>query len=1048
MQQPCTMNNQNNTKNSAAAHPQPFSINTNGAPVAETHKAVNRPASPADLVAAGDKLADVTAQLRVLYATAVKQVEAEYAATGRPYTPVTTDDKEAFAKIKKDHTTAAAAAALKKRLGWCFAGWQERGRNGDGLQYTGAVVLDIDGKREGLQYFFAGLAERLKTDPTAPEWIAVSGLSPSGYGVKLFCLTTNTDREKHEATARAMAAEFMQWVGATPTGVEVDPASYAVCYAQFLCSGWYEHPDPQPYTYNPDLDPPQPEKPKQVHTYQPHPTSAAQGNMTLFERYMELIQSTGTAIADSYEDWVKLGLGLAAEFGEAGRSYYHVISSMHYKYEANETERKYTDYVKNGKGRTGIGVFFKLCKQAGLSLKGTGRPVQAITTPKPQPAQTPEPAPVQAATTTGDLILEGLAGEYLYDTIRRTLGAEWYTQLLNTYIQAPTGRGKTYLISELAKHQKAIFAAPTRNIATQTAQGYGGGLCIGGVEEFVTAALSCTTYAAHPKLAPHIIAGDRLLVVDEAHELAAAGFMYNNTSKLINAAPNYKGLILLSATPLPTSHPAAAQLRKIVVKYPASNVKKYTRIEAPAAVDSVAAQAITAYRTGSKVAIFLNSKGERLHKLVSMLERVGKVVTFNASSDKAGEVYESITNAERLPECDFFITTSVIKTGTNIKGLERVTCIIADQLAAHDIEQFTARFRGADITCLHFAGERDPEEDKKTAKFNRDRVKWSILKVAEPTADWYNSDPAAAPDKATRRTVGRITGNTFVIQGENGTWQTCPTLIDNYLTEREMRAQMADPERMAAALNGYGWQVEEYTETATEAAPVGNFDKEAYRAQMVADAEYTIQQLQNVHTRAAELKRNLPTATDGGQHIRELYEHIEGDYNTDIALRLLQQLQAEHPDKLYKQHRCNTAAKQLEAARAYQLAAKAKQQRKALTPDQHTIHLIANTELTAAPSSELTELADKLHKTGKTRVRRTGVQVLHSVELFRPVHRTRTANGFLFTTGQHRYSDLDLTAAQAAPDPQPKAEPQAATVTGLQLCTTAHPTYIPEPVPF
>ncbi len=64
-----------------------------------------------------------------------------------------------------------------------------------------------------------------------------------------------------------------------------------------------------------------------------------------------------------------LVLLLAGEFGEAGRWYFHDISSLYPDYNKAESDRKYTECLKSDTGRTDIGTLFYLAKNEGIILK-------------------------------------------------------------------------------------------------------------------------------------------------------------------------------------------------------------------------------------------------------------------------------------------------------------------------------------------------------------------------------------------------------------------------------------------------------------------------------------------------------------------------------------------------------------------------------------------------------------------------------------------------------------------------------------------------------
>lgn len=71
----------------------------------------------------------------------------------------------------------------------------------------------------------------------------------------------------------------------------------------------------------------------------------------------------------NYLDWMKIGFALAS-LGEFGRELFHMVSSVSEKYNAHETDKKFTELLRSG-NRIGIGTFFHYCQQYGVLCDGT-----------------------------------------------------------------------------------------------------------------------------------------------------------------------------------------------------------------------------------------------------------------------------------------------------------------------------------------------------------------------------------------------------------------------------------------------------------------------------------------------------------------------------------------------------------------------------------------------------------------------------------------------------------------------------------------------------
>lgn len=72
---------------------------------------------------------------------------------------------------------------------------------------------------------------------------------------------------------------------------------------------------------------------------------------------------------DTYDEWYRIGLGLATEFGEAGRQYFHALSMASAKYSHEDCEKKYDDCMRGNRGEVGLGTIITYAKQAGVDIR-------------------------------------------------------------------------------------------------------------------------------------------------------------------------------------------------------------------------------------------------------------------------------------------------------------------------------------------------------------------------------------------------------------------------------------------------------------------------------------------------------------------------------------------------------------------------------------------------------------------------------------------------------------------------------------------------------
>lgn len=74
-----------------------------------------------------------------------------------------------------------------------------------------------------------------------------------------------------------------------------------------------------------------------------------------------------TDLTNDHADWLRLGFALA-ELGEAGRSYFHAVSSQNHKYDCEQCDRKFSECLRIA-SRCGICYFFNRCKEYGITYK-------------------------------------------------------------------------------------------------------------------------------------------------------------------------------------------------------------------------------------------------------------------------------------------------------------------------------------------------------------------------------------------------------------------------------------------------------------------------------------------------------------------------------------------------------------------------------------------------------------------------------------------------------------------------------------------------------
>lgn len=107
-------------------------------------------------------------------------------------------------------------------------------------------------------------------------------------------------------------------------------------------------------------------------------------NTARVEALISQLQAAHADITSGYNEWLKVGFAIAAEFGESGRRYFHDISALYSGYDQTECDKKYDECLKTDKGRTGISTIFYLAEQQGVKLPHRENVI------KPQTAKIPQ----------------------------------------------------------------------------------------------------------------------------------------------------------------------------------------------------------------------------------------------------------------------------------------------------------------------------------------------------------------------------------------------------------------------------------------------------------------------------------------------------------------------------------------------------------------------------------------------------------------------------------------------------------------------------------
>ena len=249
------------------------------------------------------------------------------------------EDLRPLPKSKRD--------AIKRTLPQgCISGIFHPTRKAENLQqHTGLICVDIDKKDNPAIEDW----EELKRELSKLPQVAYISLSVSGNGV--FLIIPLRWPDYHKQQFEQLRRDF------ATMGIKIDNCGDVT---RMRCISY----DSQPYVNDEAI-------PYEKYYVEPQPVRTyvygADETTDKVGRCVEELERTNTDITGEYQTWIDVGFALSS-LGEAGRTFYHRVSSLNPNYKHAECDKKFDELIKNGR-RTNIGTFFYVCKQYGITWK-------------------------------------------------------------------------------------------------------------------------------------------------------------------------------------------------------------------------------------------------------------------------------------------------------------------------------------------------------------------------------------------------------------------------------------------------------------------------------------------------------------------------------------------------------------------------------------------------------------------------------------------------------------------------------------------------------
>ena len=228
----------------------------------------------------------------------------------------------------------------------------------DAFEHTGLICIDIDGQDN--PGFGSGV--ELKAEVCKVVEVAYCSLSPSGNGC--FAIFRLSHPENHLGHFLALQRLFKSRLG-----IVIDGQCKDVKRLRFVSYDWepYINDNAGPFriidaTTNPKQNPTQATVAIGQRTWNENP----EATLEKVARLTEEVVRRGIDLTDGYSNWIEIGMALA-NLGEAGREFFHAVSSVYPGYDRAKADTKFTNLLRTTR-KVIIATFFHQCEAHGVTL--------------------------------------------------------------------------------------------------------------------------------------------------------------------------------------------------------------------------------------------------------------------------------------------------------------------------------------------------------------------------------------------------------------------------------------------------------------------------------------------------------------------------------------------------------------------------------------------------------------------------------------------------------------------------------------------------------
>lgn len=382
------------------------------------------------------------------------------------------------------------------------------------------------------------------------------------------------------------------------------------------------------------------------------------------------------------------------------------------------------------------------------------------------------------------------------------------------YVAAPPSAGKTFWL--LKSGLPVDFLAPTQDQAKQIGHEYGIDYIMEG-RPVTDSPVIVGTYNAIKKLtAEGRDTSERYLVFDEAHLAAlAASYRGEVINMILDKASQYKGIICLSGTPVPSCHPVLSALPVVRVE-PEKQVKKPYKAVIYTDRNAALRQRL---KHGKRHIVVLQDRGEG-EVLKGILAQDGyNAQCFNSETKDQENHRAIIENCLINEDVEVLIVTGLFFEGLNIYNMDIDSIHILSPVNQYHTEQLynRPRLKHPEMLYFYFSEKSDLKQE---VVFNYQATQTRYLRKAQAWVNAYNvvyEDSTADLGAAAENAVKGLTGDLqMIVRKKDGRLSINYIGIDYLTVKAQQQASYKNFDLFKNGLEAYGFDFAGFEKDTTE----------------------------------------------------------------------------------------------------------------------------------------------------------------------------------------------------------------------------------------